>query len=112
MNAWISPAALHQDVVAARRPSLGQSGFDNCATMTLALVRRMRHDVFQEAMASPLSQKIWCRDQHASGYDRGMRFGHEDGYAVSSHCLAPDISRALDWFYRRANVRCPKKIEQ
>jgi hypothetical protein len=90
---------------------LGQSRFDDRAT-TFPLVCGMRLDVFQECVASPLSQKIWCRYQDASAYDHGMRFGHEDGYAVLSHCLAPDISRPLDWFNRRTNVRCPKEIEQ
>ena len=80
--------------------------------MTFSLVCRMRHDVFEERMSSSLAQKIWCRYQHAGSYEHGMRFGHEDGYAVLSHCLEPDISCSLDWFYRRTNVRCPQEIEQ
>jgi len=63
-------------------------------------------------MASPLSKQIWRRYQHAGGYDLGMRFRNEDGYAGPGDCPAPDISCLLDRFNLRTDIRRAEEIEQ
>src|SRR5689334_8972389 len=78
VHAGIGSTALHQHVVAVRRPRMSQCGSNHSLAMTLSPQLRVGNDVFEEAVASSSAKQVRCDNEHTGRSDTIMIIGHED----------------------------------
>jgi len=89
MDTRVFPATLHQDMMAALRPSHSQRCSDDRTAMPLPAKLGMGDDILEERVPASGPEKIGGNNEHAGRRNGTPRFGDEDGNSFVSHRLRP-----------------------